>query len=75
MLTSAHPSFTVVKPGPDKHPLISVCIHGNETCGLLAFNELLQASAVPPLCLPDCKCWLKFQLVCFRTVFRKGRRI
>ena len=44
MLTSAQPSFTIAKQGPDKHLLVSVCIHGNETCGLLAFNELLQAS-------------------------------
>lgn len=44
MLTSAQSSFTVVKQGPDKHLLVSVCVHGNETCGLLAFNELLQAS-------------------------------
>ena len=44
MLTCAHPSFSIVKSGSDQRLLISVCIHGNETCGLLAFNELLQAS-------------------------------
>ena len=44
MLSFAQPSFTVVKQGQDKHLLVSVCIHGNETCGLLAFHELLQAN-------------------------------
>lgn len=57
MLSFAQPSFTVVKQGPDKHLLVSVCVHGNEPCGLLAFNELLQAgpllscSILHPACL------------------------
>ena len=38
MLSFAQPSFTVVKQGPDKHLLVSVCVHGDETCGLASLQ-------------------------------------
>lgn len=67
MLTSAQPSFTIVKQGPEQHLLISVCVHGNETCGLLAYNELLQASpsliSKPPCPRVCYERWLMLELV------------
>ena len=71
MLSFAQPSFTIVKQGPEKHLLVSLCVHGNETCGLLAFNELLQASPLlcvqcSPSCLPVAECWLTYELVAWK---------